>query len=42
MTERKNMRKEKSPYDKYPLYHYMWENAFTGNPANLLKISKDR
>lgn len=33
------MRKEKSPYDKYPLYHYMWENAFTGNPANLLKIS---
>lgn len=33
------MRKEKSPYDKYPLYHYMWENAFMGNPANLLKIS---
>lgn len=33
------MRKEKSPYDKYPLYHYMWKNAFMGNPANLLKIS---
>lgn len=33
------MRKEKSPYDKYPLYHYMWEDAFMGNPANLLKIS---
>lgn len=31
------MRKIKSAYDKYPLYHYMWESAIVGDPAKMLK-----